>query len=94
MWVIGPRFEAVGFCVETRNLSFAPLELHPTDVNLSVGAPVQKCGETSLELEFLLQLRGDRKFPSPEELKAQIMEEVTRANKYFHRASNLLKARS
>jgi riboflavin kinase/FMN adenylyltransferase len=32
-----------------------------------------------------VRLRGERKFPSPEALKAQIMKDVARAKKYFRR---------
>ncbi|MGP8252148.1 MAG: bifunctional riboflavin kinase/FAD synthetase [Terracidiphilus sp.] len=81
-----PTFEGVGFGVETHILDFEPVELHPTGEDLSVGAPVQEREEAPLELEFLLRLRGERKFPSPEALKAQIMKDVARAKKYFRRA--------
>jgi len=65
-----PTFEGAGFGVETHILNFEVVEL----------------GEnTPIELEFLLRLRGERKFPSPEELKAQIMKDVGRARKYFRR---------
>jgi riboflavin kinase/FMN adenylyltransferase len=67
-----PTFEGVGFGVETHILNFETVELGE---------------DTPLELEFLLRLRGERKFPSPEELKAQIMKDVARAKKYFRRAN-------
>jgi riboflavin kinase/FMN adenylyltransferase len=63
-----PTFEGAGFGVETHILNFEPVELGE---------------ETPLELEFLLRLRGERKFPSPEALKAQIMKDVARAKRYF-----------
>jgi riboflavin kinase / FMN adenylyltransferase len=65
-----PTFEGVGFGVETHILNFEPVELGES---------------TPLELEFLMRLRGEFKFPSPEELKAQIMKDVARAKKYFRR---------
>jgi riboflavin kinase/FMN adenylyltransferase len=71
-----PTFEGVGFGVETHILDFEPVELGPRES--SIGTP--------LELEFLVRLRGERKFPSPEALKAQIMKDVARAKKYFRRA--------
>ncbi len=63
-----PTFEGVGFGVETHILNFEPVELGE---------------DTPLEVEFLMRLRGERKFPSPEALKAQIMKDVARAKKYF-----------
>jgi len=63
-----PTFEGAGFGVETHILNFEPVELGE---------------DTPLELEFLLRLRGERKFPSPEALKAQIMKDVARAKRYF-----------
>ena len=63
-----PTFEGAGFGVETHILNFQPVELGE---------------DTPLELEFLLRLREERRFPSPEDLKAQIMKDVARAKKYF-----------
>jgi riboflavin kinase / FMN adenylyltransferase len=63
-----PTFEGVGFGVETHILNFEPLEFN---------------GETPLELEFLLRLRGEIEWPSPEALKAQIFKDVVRAKRYF-----------
>lgn len=66
-----PTFEGAGFSIETHILNFEPVDLDDT---------------TPLELEFLLHLRGEQKFPSPEALKAQIMKDVGRAQRYFRRA--------
>jgi riboflavin kinase / FMN adenylyltransferase len=63
-----PTFEGVGFGVETHILNFAAVDL--TD-------------ETPLKLEFLSRLRGEKTWPSTEALKAQIFNDVTRANRYF-----------
>ncbi len=63
-----PTFDGVGFGVETHILNFEPVELGE---------------DTPLELEFLMRLREERKFPSPQELKAQIMKDVARAKRYF-----------
>ncbi|HTB97186.1 MAG TPA: bifunctional riboflavin kinase/FMN adenylyltransferase [Terracidiphilus sp.] len=64
-----PTFEGVGFGVETHILNFDPIEI--TD-------------ETPLRLEFLLRLRPEIAWPSPEALKAQILKDVARAKRYFH----------
>jgi riboflavin kinase/FMN adenylyltransferase len=63
-----PTFEGVGFGVETHILNFEPIDLNE---------------ETQLELEFLLRLRGEMTWPSPEALKAQIFRDVARAKRYF-----------
>jgi riboflavin kinase/FMN adenylyltransferase len=63
-----PTFEGVGFGVETHILNFEPVEFNE---------------ETPLELEFLLRLRGEIEWPSPEALKAQIFKDVARAKRYF-----------
>jgi riboflavin kinase/FMN adenylyltransferase len=66
-----PTFEGVGFGVETHILDFEPVEL----------------GEgTAVELEFLLRLRAEMTWPSPEALKAQIFRDVARAKRYFRLA--------
>jgi riboflavin kinase/FMN adenylyltransferase len=66
-----PTFESAGFSVETHILNFEPVDL--TD-------------ETPLELEFLLYLREEIRFPSVDALKAQIGKDVTRAKRYFRLA--------
>jgi riboflavin kinase/FMN adenylyltransferase len=71
-----PTFEGAGFSVETHILNFEPVELGE---------------DTPLELEFLLRLRSEQKFRSPEELKAQIMKDVARAKKYFRLYQLLLR---
>lgn len=45
-------------------------------------------GETpaTLTVEFLLRIRGEQKFPSPEALKAQILRDVERARAFHRRA--------
>ncbi|MGA7110611.1 MAG: bifunctional riboflavin kinase/FAD synthetase [Terracidiphilus sp.] len=63
-----PTFEGAGFSVETHILDFEPVELNE---------------ETPLELEFLMRLRGEIEWPSPEALKAQIFKDVARAKRYF-----------
>ena len=63
-----PTFEGAGFGVETHILDFEPVSL---DEN------------TPLELEFLLRLRPEIEWPSPEALKEQIFKDVARAKRYF-----------
>jgi riboflavin kinase/FMN adenylyltransferase len=63
-----PTFSEASFAVESHILDFEPVEI----------------GEkTPVELEFLLRLRGEREWPSPEALKAQIFKDVARAKRYF-----------
>ncbi|MBX5496155.1 MAG: hypothetical protein IRZ15_12555, partial [Bryobacteraceae bacterium] len=38
-----------------------------------------------IRLSFCRRLREERKFASPQELKSQIMRDVTRARSYFRR---------
>jgi riboflavin kinase/FMN adenylyltransferase len=66
-----PTFEGAGFSIETHILDFEPIDLTP---------------ETPLYLEFMLRLRAEQKFPSPEALKRQIMEDIARAKRYFRLA--------
>ena len=66
-----PTFGADSFAVESHILDFEPVEL---DEN------------TSLELEFLLRLRGEMEWPSPEALKTQIFKDVARAKRFFRLA--------
>ena len=63
-----PTFEGAGFSVETHILDFEPIEMSEN---------------TPLQLDFLLRLRDDEKFPSPDALKAQILKDVAKARRYF-----------
>lgn len=65
-----PTFGAASFAVESHILDFEPVEMNE---------------ETAVEVEFLLRLRGERAWPSPEALKAQIFRDVARAKRYFAR---------
>jgi len=73
-----PTFEGVGFGVETHILDFEPVDLFD---------------DTPLYLEFLFRLREEMKWPSTNALRAQILKDVSRAQRYFrltrssHRAS-------
>ncbi len=63
-----PTFGEASFAVESHILNFEP-------VNLDENTPV--------ELEFMLRLRAEMSWPSPEALKAQIFKDVARAKRYF-----------
>lgn len=64
-----PTFGAVSFAVESHLLDFRPVTLTEN---------------TSLELTFLKRIREEKRFPSPEALKQQILRDVAVANRYFH----------
>jgi riboflavin kinase/FMN adenylyltransferase len=63
-----PTFGEPSFAVESYILDFEPLELTE---------------ETPLELEFLLRLRPEIAWPTPQALKAQIMKDVAKAKRFF-----------
>jgi riboflavin kinase/FMN adenylyltransferase len=66
-----PTFGEASFAVESHILDFEPIDMDDT---------------TPVELEFLLRLRGEIEWPSPEALKAQIFRDVTRARRFFRLA--------
>lgn len=63
-----PTFGQPSFAVESHILDFEPVDLDD---------------QTPLELEFLMRLRGEMTWPSPEALREQIMIDVARAKRYF-----------
>ncbi len=67
-----PTFDGAGYAVESHLLD------GPPPVDLTESTPIEVC--------FLARLRDERRFPSPEELKAQILRDVGRAQRYFRRA--------
>ena len=69
-----PTFGEASFAVESYILDFEAVEMNE---------------ETPVELEFLLRLRGEREWPSPEALKAQIFKDVGRAKRYFARVKSI-----
>ncbi|MGH9560615.1 MAG: riboflavin kinase, partial [Terracidiphilus sp.] len=69
-----PTFGEPSFAVESHILDFEPIEMDE---------------ETPIELEFLLRLRGEIQWPSPEALLAQIFTDVARAKWYFARVKSL-----
>jgi riboflavin kinase / FMN adenylyltransferase len=66
-----PTFGEASFAVESHILDFEPVEITE---------------DTPIELEFLLRLRGEKTWPSPEALKEQIFKDVVRAKRYFRLA--------
>jgi riboflavin kinase/FMN adenylyltransferase len=63
-----PTFGEASFAVESHILDFEAMDMDE---------------HTPIELEFLLRLRGEKKWPTPEALKEQIFKDVTRAKRYF-----------
>jgi riboflavin kinase/FMN adenylyltransferase len=63
-----PTFESSEFSVESHILNFEQINL---------------VEDTPVELEFLLRLRPEIKWPSADALKAQIFKDVARAKRYF-----------
>ncbi len=67
-----PTFHGAGYAVESHLLD------GPPTVPLTDASRIELC--------FLLRLREERRFPSPEALKEQISRDVQRAQRYFRRA--------
>jgi riboflavin kinase/FMN adenylyltransferase len=63
-----PTFGEASFAVESHILDFEPVDMDE---------------ETPIELEFLMRLRGEVEWPSPEALKEQIFRDVAKAKRYF-----------
>jgi len=64
-----PTFGTDSFAIETHLLNFHPITVAP---------------DTEIEIHFLERLRGEIKFPTIEDLKAQIGKDVKRSARYFH----------
>jgi riboflavin kinase / FMN adenylyltransferase len=64
-----PTFGADSFAVESHLLNFHPIQLEE---------------QTPLRLMFHRRLREERRWPSPEALKEQIMLDVAQAKRYLH----------
>jgi riboflavin kinase / FMN adenylyltransferase len=71
-----PTFGEDSYAVETYLLDYEAAE-----------SPITLTAETPIELTFLHRLREERKFPSPEALKSQIMHDVAKAKRYHHLAT-------
>jgi riboflavin kinase/FMN adenylyltransferase len=63
-----PTFGADSFAIETHLLHFHPIEL---------------TAESEVEIYFLQRVRDEIKFPSVEELRAQIARDLKKAHRYF-----------
>lgn len=63
-----PTFGPDSFAIETHLLNFHPIDLS---------------AETAVEIEFLLRLRDEQRFPSIDALRDQIARDVRRARRYF-----------
>lgn len=70
-----PTFEEAGYAVEAHLLDGPP--------------PVELTETTPVELCFLMRLRAEQRFPSPEALRAQIFRDVERARRYFRGMTTL-----
>ncbi|MGD0732414.1 MAG: bifunctional riboflavin kinase/FAD synthetase [Terracidiphilus sp.] len=66
-----PTFGEASFAVESHILDFEPMEFSE---------------QTPIKLEFLVRLRGEMEWPSPEALKTQIFRDVAKARKFFQLA--------
>jgi len=69
-----PTFGEASFAVESHILNFEPVDLNE---------------DTPVELDFLLRLRPEMEWPSPEALKEQIFVDVARAQRYFRLAPSV-----
>jgi riboflavin kinase/FMN adenylyltransferase len=74
-----PTFGADSFAVESHLLDFHPIALDD---------------QTPLRLQFHRRLREERRWPSPEALKEQIMRDVAQAKRYLHLMRLLGKAQA
>jgi riboflavin kinase/FMN adenylyltransferase len=66
-----PTFAGASYSVESHILNFEPIEMTEA---------------TPIDLEFILRLRGERKFSSSEALKTQILHDVACAQRFFRLA--------
>lgn len=67
-----PTFGEPSFAVESHLLDFEPIDMDE---------------DTPIDLEFLLRLRSEIKFPSSEALKTQIFKDIAKARRYFRLAT-------
>jgi len=58
-------------------------------VETSLLSPLQGAPPQVIRVELLHRLRGERKFPNPELLRAQILRDVARAQAFFRRLERL-----
>jgi riboflavin kinase / FMN adenylyltransferase len=69
-----PTFGKDSYAIESHLLDFRPIDIAP---------------DTPIELWFLARIRAERRFDSPEALKAQILRDAAFARRYFHLANAL-----
>jgi riboflavin kinase / FMN adenylyltransferase len=62
---------------------------HGLTIETYLLAPLEGKPPKEISVEFLRWVRDERKFPSPEELKKQILRDVGRAQTYFRRRTSL-----
>ncbi len=72
-----PTFGKDSYAIESHLLDFRPIDLRP---------------DTAIELWFLARIREERRFESPEALKARILHDVGHARRYFQLANALQSA--
>jgi riboflavin kinase/FMN adenylyltransferase len=72
-----PTFGEDSFAVESYLLNYDP-----------AAEPVELSEQTQMRLHFLARIREERKWPTPEALKAQIMKDVGFAQRYFRLAQS------
>jgi riboflavin kinase/FMN adenylyltransferase len=72
---VRPTFDGAGFAIESHLLDGLP------SIELTESTPIEVC--------FLMRLRDEQRFPSAALLKAQILQDVGRAQTYFRRAGSL-----
>ncbi len=61
-------------------------------VETHVLEPLDATDPEHIAVSFLKRLRVERKFPDPESLKAQIMKDVARAERYFRRVARWVRS--
>lgn len=68
------------------NIGYRPtFDGHELTIETFLLGPLEGAAPARIRVEFLRRLRDERKFGSPEELKAQILRDVRRAQAYFRR---------
>jgi riboflavin kinase/FMN adenylyltransferase len=75
-----PTFGEPSFAIESHILNLGEGDLD------ELGELDKLEERTPIEVEFLLRLRGEIQWPTPEALKAQIFKDMARAKKYFRLA--------
>ena len=61
---------------------------HSTSIETFLLEPLTGTRPERIGVQFLWRVRDERKFPTPADLKAQILRDVAVAQKYFHRVAN------